>query len=96
MPKGDTEPARRRKAARTGALLALAEGRVQLSEYLLDPPEALEHVELWIILLRCQRLGRIGAAVICREAGVFSHERLGELTPQQRQMLVQALPPRLR
>lgn len=89
----DARAARRSKAL---ALAGLGNGSLSPAEALREPPAALSAVDLYYVLMCCPSLGRESVRQVCERSGVWPHERLGDLTPEQRQAVALALPPRLR
>lgn len=94
--KATVEQARAQRSAQADAMRSLSDGSKSAAEALSEPPTALLSADVYDVLMRCASLGRESVRRTLERAGVWPHTRLGELSPEQRQAIVAALPPRAR
>jgi hypothetical protein len=87
--------ARNARAAKAAALDDLENSRLSLREVLRSPPEALRHVDLYEVLMRTPHLNRVGTERVCKDASIWPHLRLGEMTKRERSDVIRALPNRV-
>lgn len=92
----DIEEARQAKAARASALEDLREGTLRPADCLRKPPEALRKTDIWEVLLACKHLGKEGVRTILERAHVWPHTRVGDLTRNERYLIIKELPERVK
>lgn len=72
----------------------LETGQLSLHNVLETPPRALGRVRVFDVLRRAPKLGEAGAEKVLRHAKVWPLTRLDNLSPAERQRVIECLPPR--
>lgn len=72
----------------------LNDGQETLQHILEDPPRCLNSVRIFDLLRRAPHLGEAGANKCLRTARVWPTIRIGNLTQEQREQILEHLPPR--
>jgi hypothetical protein len=92
--------AKRAKVARKGrsqiarTFTALENGKIGVRVVLETPPAHLGRIRVYDVLRRFPHLGRDGAETVCRRARVWPLTTMDNLTPEERERIWHALPPR--
>jgi len=95
MPRiSDTSRAHRTRAERAEILQGLEGGTVYIVDLIYEPDPCVQGADLWPVLMRVPGLGRSGIKRACQRSRVWPHERLGELTEDEKLRLVTCLPAR--
>jgi hypothetical protein len=82
----------RSQIART--FVALSDGNVHADEILRDVPRCLQRMRTYDVVRRFPRLSGDGASTVLRKAKVWPVTRLGNLTLEERERIIEHLPPR--
>lgn len=85
---------RRVKRATAKTLQDLEDDDISLIFILTADLPYLSRVRLWTVMLRAPHFGEKGAKRVCERAKVWPETRLGDLTTEERDRIVAALPPR--
>ena len=86
------DKARKGRAKRGTALAALAQGRYPLRDAVRDPPKTLVTCPLYRVLQAAPGMGPQKVRDTCERANVWPLLQLGELSPHQRQSVIDNLP----
>lgn len=91
------EHARELRSQRAGVLRELGAGKLKVREIIAGNPSpgCIDTLDVYDILLRAKGLGRDTCRVMFERAGVWPHTRLLDLTPAQRERLLDELPARV-
>ena len=90
------EEARERRAQRAASLEKLAKGTLRPAKVLRRPPVPLLKTDVGFILLTCRGLGREGVRTILERAEVWPYTKLGDLSKEQQERIIDELPLRAR
>lgn len=94
---GNLSRARKIKSKVNSEFGVLQRGDVSLVRVLQTPEEfELRRCDIWDVLRRSPKLGRKGAKRVLLRARVWPHDKLMDLTPQQREDILAELPARAR
>ena len=66
----------------------LKDGRAQIEEILLDPPEWVETAKVFDMLMAVPKLGRVKAARLLNSCRISQSKTVGGLSDRQRQELI--------
>jgi hypothetical protein len=88
--------ARRARTRIAQTFAALDNDQLSATDVLERPPDALGRIRVYDVLRRIPHLNRDGAENVCRRAKVWPLKRMDALTPEERQRLIIALPPRVK
>lgn len=89
--------ARKIKAAINDEFGSMKRDEITLVDVLRDPSQyQMRRCDIWDVLRRAPKLGEKGAKRVLLYAGVWPHDKLGDLSTQQRDDILSWLPPRAR
>lgn len=88
-----------KRAQRNRRLIAqtfarLTDDQLDVTEFLQNSPTCLNRVRVYDVVRRMPHMGGDGAEKVCRRAKVWPLTRMGNLTEDERERLIAALPPR--
>lgn len=95
-PKNSMSQAHRGRSEKRDTLRALESGELSIEALLRAPNGPLERTDVWEVVLHIPRFNRKGAKRLFMESGVFPHKQLGELSDSERELLIAALPKRVK
>jgi hypothetical protein len=96
-PTSNLTRARRIKAAINDEFGLMKKGETSLVDVLRDPSQyQMRRCDIWDVLRRAPKLGEKGAKRVLLHAKVWPHDKLGDLTPSQRDDILAWLPARAR
>lgn len=94
---GNLSRARKIKAKIGDEFGAMKRGEIDLLDVLRNPSDyQMRRCDIWIVLCRAPKLGDKGAKRVLLRARVWPHDKLGELSVQQRDDILAELPARAR
>jgi hypothetical protein len=93
-PKKQIKQAQRTRRLIAQTFDALSDDRITANEILRDVPTCLKRMRVFDVLRRLNHMGGDGASKVLRHAKVWPVERMGRLTPEEREAIITHLPPR--
>lgn len=94
---GHLSRARKIKAKIGDEFGAMTRGEIELNDVLRNPEDfEMRRCDIWVVLRRAPKLGDKGAKRVLLRARVWPHDKLSELSPQQRDDILRELPARAR
>lgn len=92
--RGRLRAAREIKRLQGAALGELSQGFVTLRDVLESPSDALKHVPVHRVLEHAPGMGDDGVKKVLTACNIYALDRLGSLNREERQALLENLPPR--
>lgn len=84
--------ARTVRAFRASYLARVQAGRLQPADAILRPPEPLQGLEIYYLLMACPGLGRAKVRAVFERSKVWPHLTLAEMTNSERRAVIECLP----